>query len=673
MKKAIYMLLLLLAMLGSNAASAKAQFAYAQNGPPSGNCYPATLGIDKLTGNLYSCGPLGSWQTLGGITNNQLLSNPGTSTTFISHGASEDMIVHGGSPEVAASLLGIPTANQKITATGSASIADLFSCGTPGAGSCTQDGTLPLTWPLGVTSNTKSKLGFGFNDLSNMGGSPTAAALDWYHGENLAWEMMLGIPDYQKLTAQSNCTATGTWTVISASTWPAGTLRSTTAGSTLTCTGQMATYAGVIIYKSTGSSSTFNLSITNAGVTTAVTDPVTGSATITQTEPYATAWGGTQGMYAIGQSGLNGGTTTITYTCVAAGNDACVVMAPFFLNAGSSIGSEPAVVKQLAPRQNANGTCSNCLSGHSDAQINIIRQQDINAVNLLRANGLNITYVDPNATPNGANPNLASDTGQVDTITITAGGTGYLSGAITFSGCTIEPTIAEIPVVSGVLTTGAYTVATPGECTTAPTLTFTGGGTGAAGTATLDIDEVHPNTNGAIKIATLVATAFNAAQLSADKYIPPVPAVAVVGAAGPFTGSTTVTGNTNLVVAKFTGTGAAAATYSVSCHINYPDPGSTGRAASGSFTFNGYLLGQGIFTSTGHWEYTSADKTFGTPTVMYTTSPYDLQIIIPIQNYVSGTETVTASCVSDGGNYTVTVLPGIAATGTAGSITVTGW
>lgn len=354
---------------------------------------------------------------LASLADNTLLNSPSTGKLFINTD-SIGLIANGGFPEELATLLTIPSGNQSINAIGSASLPDMLSCHTAGAGSCTQDGTWPLTFPLGVASNSKILLEAAYNDLSNMGSTPTNDQLSYYFGGLKSWLLEFGVPDSQKLAANgAYCTTTGTWTSVSAvpggsGTFPTGTIKTNTPGATLVCTTRNATDAGIIGYKSTGSTTaTYTVSIVNAGTTYIVSDPYTGSTTLNQTAAYTTAWGGTANLYAVGQSGMAGGYTTITLTAASNGSDPVIVVAPYFISPSSSLQNFPAVEMMLESRAGCNGTCSSVAGAqHNDTNTNIMRKAQISAVNELRSNGLNVSYFDPNATPSGFNSSDSSQT-----------------------------------------------------------------------------------------------------------------------------------------------------------------------------------------------------------------------------------------------------------------------
>ena len=351
------------------------------------------------------------------ITDNILLSSPSTGKLFIETD-SIGLISHGGFPEKLATLLTTPGGNQSINAIGSASLADMLSCATAGAGNCTQDGTWPLTFPLGVTSNSKVLLEAAYNDLSNMVGVPTNPQLSYYFGGLKAWLLEFGIPDSQKIAANNTtyCTTTGTWVAATSvpgnGTFPSGALKTQTPGATIVCTGLNATDAGIIGLKTTGSTTaTFTVSVVNAGTTYNIADPYTGSTTLNQTAAYTSAWNGISNFYAIGQSGLAGGYTTVTLTASSNGSDPVYVVAPYFISPSSSLQNFPAVEMMLESRAGCNGTCSSVGgSQHNDTNTNIMRTAQIAAVNELRSNGLNVSYFDPNATPSGFNSSDSTQT-----------------------------------------------------------------------------------------------------------------------------------------------------------------------------------------------------------------------------------------------------------------------
>jgi hypothetical protein len=525
------------------------------SGVPSGACTAPALYVNSVSAALYVCAA-GAWsQASGGgsvtastvqaaiaaqsgcgtgnpwipstnscppaaLVGNTLLTDPSTAS-LVTIGASEGLIHTSNYPEYLATDLQIPSGNQSIIQIGSASMPDVLSCATAGSGNCTQDGTLPKPWPWGITPTTKGVFGFGFNDLSNTGASPSAAQLDQMSGQDLAYLMMLAIPDAQKINASTGCTLNGSYTVLGNPTWPAGTVRFTSSGATAVCTAHVATYAGVVVYKSPTSTSQYSVTVANAGNTYNLTDS-TGSPTLIQNAgAYTSAWGGTNTLYAIGQSGMLGGTTTITYTCVNPESDACVLVMPFFLNAGNNINSYPPVIQQLAPLQDAGGTCGSCISGHTDAQLAPVRQLQENAALLLRSNGLNVSYFDPNAAPNGANPNSPADMGKAYTFTVTAGGSGFTGSSATpiFTGCTIAPSGITVPVSGGSLVTGTYTNPQSGACASAPTVTFAGG-TGYTATAAYTQDEVHFNEAAGQRVAQIATHYLSSAANTADHYLP---------------------------------------------------------------------------------------------------------------------------------------------------------
>jgi hypothetical protein len=370
---------------------------------------------------LY-CAKTQTWAACGGsgggsssLADNVLLNATTTGKLFIETD-SIGLISHGGFPEDLATLLSVPTGNQSINAIGSASLPDMLSCHTAGAGNCTQDGAWPLTFPLGVTTNSKVLLEAAYNDLSNMVSTPTNNQLSYYFGGLKAWLLEFGIPDSQKLAANgAYCTATGTWTAVSAvpggsGTFPTGTIQTSTPGATLVCTTRNATDAGIIGYKSTGSTAaTYTVNIVNAGTTYNVSDPYTGSTTLNQTAAYTTAWAGTANLYATGQAGMAGGYTTTTLTAANNSSDPVIVVAPYFTSPSSSLQNFPAVEVMLESRAGCNGACSSVAGAqHNDTNTNIMRTAQVNAVNELRSNGLNVSYFDPNATPSGFNSSDAT-------------------------------------------------------------------------------------------------------------------------------------------------------------------------------------------------------------------------------------------------------------------------
>lgn len=390
------------------------------NAPSAATAYAITLPSAQGAGSLLNNGSGAlSWGNAvsSNLTDNVLVNSPATSLLFV-ESDSIGLILEGGFPEKLATLLSTPIGNQKINAIGSASLADMLSCNTAGAGNCTQDGTLPLTFPLGVTSDSRSLLEFGYNDLSNMGGTPSNTQLSYFGGGYRAWSWWFGVPDSQKIMANNTtyCTTTGTWTAATSvpgnGTFPVGTIKTSTPGATLVCTKQNATDAGIIGLKTTGSSTaTFTVDVVNAGTTYHVADPYTSSTTLNQTAPYTSAWGGISNFYAVTQSGLSGGYTTITVTASNNSSDPVYVVAPIFLSPSASLQNFPAIEVMLESRAGCNGTCSS-ISGplHNDANTNAMRAAEVSVVNEFRSNGLNISYFDPNATPSGFNSSDATQT-----------------------------------------------------------------------------------------------------------------------------------------------------------------------------------------------------------------------------------------------------------------------
>lgn len=503
------------------------------------NWHMFSNGVDNYVGLLpsastYTNGDLAVLSVAGGVVklvdggapsgaslqNNILLNNAGTGF-FISRGDSITLPLHGAWPIQLANLLQVPSGNQNITATGSASLPDLFSCNTtPG---CTaggaypyQIGTLPVSFPLGVANNTSTAMQFSYNDLSNMGSAPTSNQLDYFHGGLLAWGIYYATPDALRLTASANCTTTGTWT-SAGGLMPTGSLKTTGAGATLICTGFNAADAGFVAYKNVASTSTFSISVVNAGATVAAYDPYTGSSTFNQTGYYTTAWGGTSNLYAAGQKGLGGGLTTVTYTCVSPDANGCLVAGPYFLSNSMNPQNSPAVLISYTSRDCGNGSCG--VGGHTDANTNLIRGEQYKVYKELHDNGINIAIFDPNATPNGYNSNLAAQTGQAQTITVSSGGSGYSTGNITVTGCTITPVFSAVPLSGGVLTTGTYVATSAGTCPTSSGLAvnFTGGGSGASGTVGYVADGTHPNVTGAANTAAVAFNSLNSAAIPSDK------------------------------------------------------------------------------------------------------------------------------------------------------------
>jgi hypothetical protein len=459
----------------------------------------------------------------GALTANVLNSDVGTSN-FIATGPSEGLILHGGYPEKLATNLGIPSGNWNINVLGSGSEPDWFSCSNSlcsPAGAVYQNGTWPLTFPLGVTALTKTLIFGGFNSVSAWSGSPTTAQLDYFRGHWLAWSILYGVPDSLKYTASANCTTTGTWASAGAG-FPSGSLTNTSGSGTLTCTNFNANDAGIIFVKKVSDTATFTLSVNG----TPVLDPSTASATIPTSAPYTGSLGGTSDLYALGTGNtLPGGLATIVLTVTASsGGNAITVVAPFGLTPLSDITNSPPVLIGLAPYQCNNGVSAGSCSpaaNHSDAQINQARVQQQAVVKELRGL-LNVGIFDMNAATNGVNPNSITDMGSVVQYTVTAGGTGFGTPVVTFNttNCTIAPTAtgANLPTVSGgSLVASTYYVTTNGACTGTPGVTITGG-SGATATAAYSQDFVHPNYISGPKAALLAQNALNSAPTLADKY-----------------------------------------------------------------------------------------------------------------------------------------------------------
>lgn len=468
-----------------------------------------------------------------GITGNVLNTDIGASN-FIANGPSELTVIHGGYPEQLATLLGVPSANWTINALGSGSGPDWLSCITTCTSSLSapyQNGAWPIAFPLGVTNLSKILLAGGFNDVSAWTGSPTAAQLDYFRGHWLAWSILYGIPDAQKIAANNTtyCATTGTWASAGAG-FPSGSLSNTSGSGTLSCTFMYGSDAGMIFMKKVSDTATFTMTVNSVGIQ----DPSTASTTISTSAPYTGTLGGTSDLYAVG-TGVSPNTpltstqmVTIVLTVTASsGGNPVTVIAPYALTPLSNVTNSPPVLIGLAPYQCNNGTVAGtcaALSNHSDAQINQARTQQINVVNELRGL-LNVAVFDMNSAPNGHNPNIIADAGQVIQYTVTGGGSGFGTPTVTSSGgaCSIQPTITGLnlpPVSGGTLTPGTYFTTTAGTCTSAPTITITGG-TGATATASFDFDPVHPNTNAAILIAKVAQNLYNSAETMADKFTYP--------------------------------------------------------------------------------------------------------------------------------------------------------
>lgn len=191
-------------------------------------------------------------------------------------------------------------------------------------------------------------------------------------------------------------------------------------------------------------------------------------------------------------------------------------------------------------------------------------------------------------------------------------------------------------------------------------------------------DYVHPNgTIGAPLIANCVFSQINSATAVGDRSARNAPAT--VSTAGPYTGSTTVTANGNVIVWQSTdngSTGGAGQAIAVSCAISYPDTAGTGRLATANFTFSGFtVFGNGIFTPLGHFEITGGSPTFGTPFLRdSSTAPYVLQLVVPITNFVSGTEPFYGSCTTDGNpGYTFQMFPKTSVAANAGTLNTFSW
>jgi hypothetical protein len=490
---------------------------------------------------LLCLGVSGFAQTINGVPNNQsvslnnnvLINSP--AATFFCETDSIGLPQTGDFCPQIQGILGLTSAS--INNVGSATGADMASCATAGAGNCTQNGTYPLTFPLGVVNNSKTLLEvYGYNDLSVMGSVPTNPQLSYFSGGLKSRVLQFGIPDAQKIAANNTtyCTGSG-WTAAPSTlpggvgTFPAGSLQTSTNGATLTCTGLNATDAGFIMLKNVSSSATFTITVTNPGTSGSpfsVSDPYTGSTTLNETAAYTSAWGAVSDFYAVGypngagQPSMSGGYTTITLTNTS--TNALYVVGPYFISPSSSAQNAPAVEVMLETRAGCNGTCSSVAgTQHNDSNTNVMRTAQTQVVNELRNNGILVSYFDPNATPTGYNPSDTSQTSRVSVLTVSSGGSGYTTApAVTVTGCTVAPTFA-VTISGGAVVTGAYNALTSGSCLGgSPSVAFSGGGgTGAAGTTAVVSDGTHPNYPGGTGIALTAAPLLNSAATIQDHFL----------------------------------------------------------------------------------------------------------------------------------------------------------
>lgn len=100
--------------------------------------------------------------------------------------------------------------------------------------------------------------------------------------------------------------------------------------------------------------------------------------------------------------------------------------------------------------------------------------------------GASVTYPGDGNTPMNAVTNLSQiekDGGRISEITVTAGGTGYTTASVSFTGGSPTSPATAVAVLSGGVVTG-ITITDPGEgYTSAPVVNITGPGTGATATA----------------------------------------------------------------------------------------------------------------------------------------------------------------------------------------------
>lgn len=102
--------------------------------------------------------------------------------------------------------------------------------------------------------------------------------------------------------------------------------------------------------------------------------------------------------------------------------------------------------------------------------------------------GASVTYPGDGNTPMNAVTNLSQiekDSGRLTNITVTAGGTGYTTASVSFTGGSPVSPATAVAVLSGGVVTG-ITITDPGEgYTSAPVVNITGPGTGATATAVI--------------------------------------------------------------------------------------------------------------------------------------------------------------------------------------------
>lgn len=641
----------------------------------------ASTGVAQVSSGTWSVST--ALPSTTSLTNNTLQN---TYTSGISLGDSQEQLQHGQWPTQLWNALGIAGGSQKRYAIPSSSLPDVFSCGT----GCSETQAYPVTFPLGITTNTNSSLNMGYNDCSNTsactsGNTPSQLQLGYFYGQYFAWGLLLSTPDSQKLTATANCTTAGTWTSLTAP-FPSGSLQSTVNGSTLTCILPNASDAGMIDWRSTAdTTSTHTITVTQGGVSYSVTDPYNaGTTTLSQTGYYTTALGGTNNLYAEGIPGLPGGYTTIVYTCVnATGSFPCKVAAPYAVTQSSSPQNQPAFLGYLFTRDASNGTSG--VGHHTDANTDLFQNQIRLAVKRLHDAGLNAKVFDANANPNGFNPNLAAQNGQVNQISISAGGSGYANGNYTVTGCsggTYGTPSGTATVVSGVISTGTIFNTLGGTCPTSSGLAvvFSGGGTGAAATAVWVNDGTHPNGAAGTNIANVAYAALNSAVSISDRDSYTNSTLSLTSTvdghgrrvvntssadgtplgtayAGPVSGSNissgsmTITANGSYGIAQWLAstTGSDRGVVNAYCMVSYPDVPGTNRAAAMTLAVSAWY---GTPTASiimihvlSHTEVTPASPTFGTP-VFASDGGGDLILDIPITNYVSGTETISATCIT---------------------------
>lgn len=102
--------------------------------------------------------------------------------------------------------------------------------------------------------------------------------------------------------------------------------------------------------------------------------------------------------------------------------------------------------------------------------------------------GASVAYPGDGNTPMNAVTNLSQiekDGGRLTNITVTAGGTGYTTASVSFTGGSPVSPATAVAVLSGGVVTG-ITITDPGEgYTSAPVVNITGPGTGATATAAI--------------------------------------------------------------------------------------------------------------------------------------------------------------------------------------------